>query len=199
VGEYIERQLGSYEYAEEMCRRFVVDRKIQGTRPQISACYYDPAMDAHTGTGRSNAEIMNDVFEKYDVPMIKAAKDRIGNAQMAYKMLKSGEFGICADVCPKTWSSFRTRMHDPKLSGGVLKVKSDDLDDVYDETVYGLNTYVDETIKPREAKAAETLQEYREAGLDEHSLHIYAAQLSRDLQTPEPEARMARGRAGRRM
>ena len=66
-------------------------------------------------------------------------------------------------------------------------------------SVYSLNTFVDETIKPREAKAAETLQQYREAGLDEHSLHIYAAQLSRNLITPEPEARMGRGRATRRM
>ena len=104
VGEFIERQLGSYEYAEEMCQRFLANRQIEGARPQVSACYYDPAMDAHTGTARAdpNAEvIMNDVFEKYDVPMIKAAKDRIGNAQMTYKMLKSGEFGICADVCPE--------------------------------------------------------------------------------------------------
>jgi hypothetical protein len=194
VGEYIERQLGSYEYAEEMCKRFLVDRQIQGSRPQISACYYDPAMDAHTGTGRSNAEIMNDVFERYDVPMIKAAKDRIGNAQMAYKMLKSGEFGICADVCPKTWSSFRTRMHDPKLPGAVFKVKSEDLDDCYDETVYGLNTFIDETIKPKEVAAQEKLNEYREAGLDEHSLMIYGAQLSRDLQAPEPVARLGRAR-----
>ena len=187
VGEQIERKMGSAEFADFVCQSFVVNRQIEGARPQISACYFDPAMDAHTGTGRSNAEIMGDIFERYDVPMLKAAKDRIGNAQMAYKMLQSGEFGIC-DTCPKTWTAFRTRMHDPKLPGAVIKVHSEDLDDCYDETVYALNTFVDETIKPKEVKAAETLQSYREAGLDEHSLAIHAARLSRQLEIPDAQA-----------
>jgi hypothetical protein len=191
VGEYIERKLGSAEYAEEMCQRFLVNRQIEGARPQVSACYYDPAMDAHTGTGRSNAEIMGEVLEKYEVPMIKAAKDRIGNAQMAYKLLQNGEFGIC-DTCPKTWNAFRTRMHDPKLPGAVIKVKGEDLDDAFDETIYGLNTFIDETVKPKDVAAMEKLAEYRAAGLDEHSLHIHAARLSQDLREPEPVARFGR-------
>ena len=60
-------------------------------------------------------------------------------------------------------------MHDPKLPGAVLKVKGEDLDDCYDETVYGLGTFIDETVKPKEVAAQEKLQQYREAGLDEHS------------------------------
>jgi hypothetical protein len=190
--------MGSVEYAQHVCDTFIVNRQIEGSRPQISACYYDPAMDAHTGTGRSNAELMGEIFEQYDVPMIKAAKDRIGNAQMAYRMLSTGEFGIC-DTCPKTWNAFRSRMHDPKLPGAVLKVHGEDLDDIYDENVYSLNTFVDESVKPKEIAAAETLQRYREAGLDDYSLAIYSAKLSRDLQAPEVEARMGRGRATRRM
>ncbi len=198
VGEVVERKMGSVEYAQHVCDTFIVNRQIEGSRPQISACYYDPSMDAHTGTGRSNAELMGEVFERYDVPMIKAAKDRIGNAQMAYRMLSTGEFGIC-DTCPKTWNAFRSRMHDPKLPGAVLKVHGEDLDDIYDENVYSLNTFVDESVKPKEIAAAETLQRYREAGLDDYSLAIYSAKLSRDLQAPEVEARMGRGRATRRM
>jgi hypothetical protein len=192
VGEITHRKMGSEEFAKYACETFVAERQIQGARPVISACYFDPAMDAHTGTGRSNAEIMRDIFDQYDVPMIKAAKDRIGNAQMAYKMLKSGEFAIC-DTCPKTWNAFRTRMHDPKLPGAVIKVHGEDLDDHYDETVYALNTFVDETIKPKEVAAAETLASYRQQGMDEHSLHIYAAKLSRDLQVPEAPARLGGG------
>lgn len=197
VAEIIERKMGSVEFAQHVCNRFIVDRQLEGSRPQISACYFDPAMDAHTGTGRSNAELMGEVFEKYDVPMIKAAKDRIGNAQMAYRMLSTGEYGIC-DTCPKTWNSFRSRMHDPLLPGAVKKVVGEDLDDIYDENVYSLNTFVDASFKPKEVAAAEKLSEYRAAGLDDHSLMIHAARLSQQMQAPEPVARMGHGRAMRR-
>ena len=199
VAELTERKMGSYDFAKHVCETLVANRQLEGARPQIAACYFDPAMDAHTGTGRSNAEIMGDVFEQYEIPMIKAAKDRIGNAQMAYKMLKSGEFGIC-DTCPKAWNSFRTRMHDPDLPGAVIKVHGEDLDDHFDMVVYAINTFVDATIKPKEIQAAETLAGYRAAGLDDHSLAIYAAKLSRDMQAPEGPARLgaSHGRFARR-
>jgi hypothetical protein len=189
VGELVERKMGSDEFAHFVCETFILRRQLQGSRPQICACYFDPAMDAHTGTGRSNAEIIAEVFEQYDVPMLKAAKDRIGNAQMAYKMLMNRSFGIC-DTAPKTWNSFRSRMHDPKLPGAVIKVHGEDLDDVYDETVYALNTFVEATVKPKEVKVAETLQAYAEAGMDPHSLNIYRIKLNQELMKPEAPALM---------
>jgi hypothetical protein len=195
VGEIVERKMGSVEFAERVINRFITERQIQGRRPQISACYFDPAMDAHTGTGQSNAEMMDEIFEKYEVPMISAAKDRIGNAQKAYHLLKTGEFGI-TDACPKTWTSFTSRMHDPKMPGAVLKVHGEDLDDIYDETVYGLNTFVDVSIKPAEDGYADRLKQMQEAGMDEHSLGIYRMRYGRALQEEE-ESKNAPARFGR--
>lgn len=181
VGEIVERKMGSIEFAEHVCQTFIVNRQIQGRRVQITGCYMDPAMDAHTGTGQSNMEMMDDVFTKYDVPVMKAAKDRIGNAQKAYHMLKTGEFAI-TDVCPKSWTSFTSRMHDKKLPGAILKVPGEDLDDLYDETVYGLNTFVDATSKPRDEGYAERLKQMQEAGMDEHSQMIYQMKYLRQMQ-----------------
>jgi hypothetical protein len=190
VAECVERKLGSTDYAEEVVKQFVTGRQLQGNRPRVSACYYDPAMDAHTGTGKSNAELIQEVFDNYDIPMIKAAKDRIGNAQQTYTRLRNKTFMIM-DTCPKTWSSFRSRMHDPKMSGAVLKVKTEDLDDVYDETTYALNTWFESSVKPEEEKAREKLREMQESGLDQHSLHIHATRLSQQIrQGSDQPARM---------
>lgn len=197
IGECVERQMGSEDYAKKIAQDFIL-RKIRGQQCKISACYFDPAMDAHTGNygrkseGLSNAELIANVFSEYGVPMLAAAKDRIGNAMKLYGMLKRRELVITTGA-PRTFTSLKTRMHDPDTPGAVLKVKGEDLDDLYDETAFGVNTFLDETIKPREIAMAEQVQSMREEGLDEHSIAIHTWRMQHE--NPDSGDDMVMGRS----
>jgi hypothetical protein len=174
IGETAEQEMGSEDFGQHIIKTFL-DRE-GGKSPQVTAAYCDPANDSHTNVGRSNMEILGEALAERDIPILPAHKDRIANAQNAFRMLKKGQV-VITDACPMTFKSFNTRMHDPNKSGDVKKVDGNPLDDLYDSAVYLINTYFSGDSKPKEVRQAEKLATYQSRGMDEHSLGIHRLRL----------------------
>ncbi len=170
VAEIVEHGMGSKDFAKKICEEWVIP-SLGEQRRRFAAVYFDPANDQHTGTGKSNMDLMLEVFQQYGLVGIKSAKDRIGNAQNLYNMLKYGQVVIC-DTAPKTFNSLSTRMHDPRAPGDIKKIKGDPLDDLYDETAYAANTFFEQTVMPREVAQLQRLQRLREQGANERTIAI---------------------------
>lgn len=175
IAEIVEPEMGSKDFARKVCREWA-EQPIgmlgaEKQKRRIVAWYCDPANDNHTGTGKSNLEIMDEVFQGYDIPCIKSAKDRVGNAQSLYNMLKYQQVVIC-DTAPKTFQSLNTRMHDPKKPGDIKKIMADPMDDLYDETSYAANTFFESAVKPKDVAFLEKIQKMKEAGSNDHTLWI---------------------------
>lgn len=177
IGEDVERKMYSNEYAHHIGKKFL-EREIGGKRTRIITGYCDPAMDAHTGTGQSNREIIQEVFDQYDLSLMSAAKDSIGNAQSLAGRLSRREF-ILTDLCPKSYESLSSRKHDPDRPGAILKVKGDELDDLVDTDLY-TNTFLTGDRKPDEVATAERLETLRKGGVDERSIAVLKWKLDRE-------------------
>jgi hypothetical protein len=80
-----------------------------------------------------------------------------------YQMLQTGEWQI-ADNCPRVIEAIRTRIHDEKRPGEVLKVPGDPLDDVADDVRYGIYTFITATEKPNDLAMRERLRPLAEQG-----------------------------------
>jgi hypothetical protein len=198
IGELVKQEMGSEDFAHEIGRAFV-DPSINGYQRKFEYAVFDPATDAQTGTGRSNFNIMASVLsEKYGIYCIKAAKgagSRISNAQNLYRMLKSGPPDtpeewkpgqlVITDACPITFASFQTRMHDPDKPGDVKKMHGDPKDDLYDESSYSANTFFSASRMPRDVSINKKLNEYKEAGLDPHSLNVHRARLEMESRSQD--------------
>lgn len=204
IGERAEQEMGSEDFAHKIGSAFI-EPTIEGQRRLIEYAVFDPATDAHTGTGRSNFDIMREVLtEEYGVSCIKAAKDRIGNAQNLYRMLKTGPPDqpekwkpgqlVITDGAPITFSSFQTRIHDKDHPGDIKKIDSDPKDDLYDETSYAANTFFSGSEKPREVAINAKLKEYKEAGMDESSLSVHRMKMERDMPHDDGPVTMGRRR-----
>ena len=170
IGQAVERKMYSDEYAHHVGKMFM-QRDIGGKRCRTVEGYADPAMDAHTGTGRSNLEIINEVLDGYGMHLTKAAKDRIGNAQTLAGKLSRREF-VITDGAMATYESLASRRCDPDLPGAILKIAGDELDDILDETLYGLNNYLQSAGKPKDVAIEEKMQQLREQGADERSVMV---------------------------
>jgi hypothetical protein len=177
IGEDVERKMLSEEYAHHIGKKFL-EREIGGKRTRIITGYADPAMDAHTGTGKSNLDLIQGVFDNYDLTLLKAAKDSIGNAQSLSGRLTRGEF-VLTDLVPKTFESLTSRKHDPDRPGAVLKVKGDELDDILDTDLY-TNTFLTGDKKPDEVATEEHLAALRKTGVDERSVAVVKWRMDRE-------------------
>ena len=174
VGEDVERKMLSEDYAQHVAHKFL-EREIRGSRCRMSGGYCDPAMDAHTGTGKSNKELINGVFENYGLTLLNAAKDSIGNAQALAGRLSRREF-IYTDACLRSFESAQSRRHDPDRPGAILKVHGDDLDDLIDTDLY-TNTFMIGDRKPDEILREEKLKELQKKGVDQRSLSVISWRL----------------------
>lgn len=200
VGEYIglDEETGEKPLSEDFARS-LVDKFVLGGdgRRTVSAVICDPANDSHTGNGRSNMEIMGEVFAEYGIPMMPAHKSRIDNFQNLARMLKKRQV-VVTDVCPATFKSLNTRMHDPARPGDIKKIKGSSLDDLLDETAYAANTYFTGDPKPSEVKNADRIKQFVNAGMDEHSLGInmmkMMMQQGGDDEAPVRISRVGQGR-----
>jgi hypothetical protein len=209
VGELVENNMGSEDFAKLIGKTFI-EPQLDGHRREFEFAVFDPANDSQTGNGRSNYDIMQAVLsEKYEVSCIKAAKgagSRVSNAQNLYRMLKTGLMDkpeewqpgqlVITDAAPITFSSLASRMHDPKQSGAVLKVKGDKKDDLFDQLCYAANTWFSSSEKPKDVTAREKIREYRKAGMDDFSLNVYATRMQQEANKPEKPISLGRG--GRR-
>lgn len=193
IGEIVEQSMGSEDFAKK-CLEVFLD-SAGGAQRQITAAYCDPANDGHTGNGRSNMEIMGETFAGRDIPILASHKDRIANAQNAFRMIKKGQV-VITDACPMLYKSFNTRMHDPKRPGDVKKIKGNPLDDCYDCGVYLINTYFSGEAKPLEVSQAEKIAAFKAAGMDEHSLGVNMFRMMMQQQDEEEPYRISNvGRA----
>jgi len=196
VGEWIGKdeatgeKPSSEDFAREVLKRFLDG----GGKRQVKAAFCDPANDGHTGNGRSNMEIMAEVFAEHDIPLLPAHKNRIANFQNLYRMLKKGQV-VITDACPMSFKSLHSRMHDPARPGDIKKIKGSPLDDLLDETAYAANTYFMGDAKPREVRQAEQMASYAAAGMDEHSIGIH--RMTRMMAQEEDDAPVRISRVGR--
>lgn len=189
LGEEDGVKLGSEDFAHLVIKTFL--DAPGAARRTITAAYCDPANDGHTGNGRSNMEIMAEVFAERDIPMMAAHKERVANWQNLFRMLKKGQF-VVTDTCPITFKAINTRMHDPKKPGDIKKIKGSFLDDFADETGYAVNTYFSGDAKPKEVRQAEQLAKYAEEGMDEHSLGIHRLRMMMDQTDDDAPFRISR-------
>jgi len=197
IAEDVERKMKSEEYAHHIARKFIQRVGPGGQQCRIVSGYADPAMDAHTGTGKSNLDLINDVLINNGVTLTKAAKDSVGNAQLLSGKLSRGEF-IVTDLCPKTYESLTSRKTDPDRPGAILKVPGDELDDVLDETLYGLNQFLTGDRKPDQVATEEKIQQLIAAGVDQRSIAVTRwkmEQASAKLAQPVTMGRPSLGRA----
>lgn len=205
--ERVERKMSSQNFAKAICSDGFPESAVGGPkqaawvttklresdpqRPKYSFVVIDRANDKHSGeaTGKSNYEIMQEVFSQYGIPCVKAdSKDSMGNAQALYNGLANHTL-VLTDQTPKTMKCLTTRVIDERRS--VKKIHGDPLDDIYDETSYGYNTWVANSIKPDRIKLAEDLARMKEHGADDTTLARYAWQREQAIQ--DKEARIKRG------
>lgn len=146
VAERIEKKMHSKEFA----RRIVKDgftqchnprqgpseawtkklRPRDPEGPRILWAQFDPANDQHTGTGKSNYQIMGEVFNEAGIPTILSAHDPMGNAQSLYGGLANHEL-VITTACPYTFNTLTSRVVDERKA--VKKEKGNPQDDCYDE------------------------------------------------------------------
>lgn len=179
IGEDVQRKMPSEEYAHHIGKTFL-SREVGGQRCRVVTGYCDPAMDAHIGTGKSNRELVQGVFDSYGLSLVSAAKDSIGNAQSLSGRLSRREF-IYTDLTPRSYESAASRKHDPKRSGAILKIAGDELDDLIDTDLY-TNTFVTGSAKPDEVATAERLEALRKAGVDQRSIAVVKSRLDREME-----------------
>jgi hypothetical protein len=194
IGEDVERKMYSSDYAHHVAKKFL-EREIGGKRTRIITGYCDPAMDAHTGTGRSNREIIQEVFDKYDLSLMSAAKDSIGNAQSLAGRLTRGEF-VLTDLCPQSFEALVSRKHDPDRPGAILKVSGDELDDCLDCDLY-TNTYLTGDRKPDQVVVEEKIQALVAAGVDQRSIAVTRWKLDREVEKMSDPVTFGRPGVGR--
>lgn len=164
--------------------------------PRMLFAMTDPANDQHTGTGKSNYEIISEVFAEHGVPCILGAHDPMGNAQNLYNGLSNRAL-IVTDACPYTFRTLQSRVVDERKA--VKKEKGNPQDDVYDETAYAWNSWLSESVKPARVTLEEEIEQMRKDGFDETSIARYAWQREQKIRTEEQAAARGIALGGRRI
>ncbi len=187
VRERDEPKMDSVSFAEAICEkgfpatdrapaqaawtRKLHDRDPEG--PRFIFAVFDTANDAHTGTGKSNYELMKPIFERHGIPCIKAggeSKDSQASAMNLYTGLANGLLVLTSAV-PRTFKSLSSRVIDDRRA--IKKIHGDPLDDVLDETRYGYNTYFDASMAPANVALDKEVEEMKQRGVDENSIAHY--------------------------
>ena len=197
IGEIIEKKMGSVDFAKKIRAEWIQPTEnspypnTNGQRMRIVCCFMDPANDSHTGNGRSNMELMEEVFAQDDISVVPASKGRVANAQRVLDGLQNAGL-VITDLCPETYKSLTTRMHSEKTSD-VKKIHGDPLDDIYDETSYAYNTWISESAKPKGVAQEEKIQGMVAAGMDPHSLNMNRLRMLMDtLEDEDAPVRLSR-------
>lgn len=207
VRERDEPKMGSEDFAMAICEKGFekTDRSpAQGNwlkklrdrdpeRPRINFCVIDSANDQHHGTGKSNFEIISAIFAKYGIPCIKAgkeAKDSQASAQNLYSGLSNFNL-VLTNACPRTYKCLSSRVVDIDGPRAIKKLRGDPMDDVLDETRYGYNTWIDQSVMPARVALEKEIQDMVDRGLDETSIAHYKWRREREID--DQERLMAKG------
>jgi hypothetical protein len=212
VRERVARKMPSKELAERICKDGFAasdDPKMPAQEawlkklrprdpegPRILFAMTDPANDQHTGTGRSNYEIIKEVFAAHGVPCVLGAHDPMGNAQHLYNGLSNRSL-VVTTACPYTFNTLTSRTIDDR--NAVKKEKGNPQDDCYDESAYAWNSWIAESVKPKRMALEEELDQMRKDGMDETSLARHAWQRNQQLRTEEQKASRGIALSGRRI
>jgi hypothetical protein len=195
VDEVVEKKMGSYDYAKMLCKRWV-ETKLGDQRRKIMFVCMDPAMNQHHDIGKSNFEIIADVFAEYGISSIPMHKGPADNAQALYKGLANFDI-VITDGMRQTFNAISTRTIDERKA--VKKIHGDPLDDLYDMISGFWNTWIEESIEPERLKLQESLEKMRESGADATAIARRSLMETRKIEAKERET--ARGlplRGGRR-
>jgi hypothetical protein len=210
-GEAAKDSGGNRELDEEDIARKIVELTPASEREQMHDFFLSPDAFGKKSSKNTIAQTEGEILQASDMPWPRPAdNERVNGWSLASKLLLAGkrkgqrgdEVWLISANCPELIAAIPLQMRDPKHLEDVLKTDlgSAKIDqDCMDAARYGLLSKLQPGQKPKEVEAEEKLRALEEAGLDEHSLSIYRIKYSQEARTPEPEARMARGRAGRRM
>jgi hypothetical protein len=182
TGEIIEKKMDSVTFAKKVRDTWLVPKMAGGQQPRYNCWIVDYANDQHQGTGKSNMELMQEVFAPFGIYPVMSAKDPMGNAQNLYNGLANGAL-VLTNACPKAYHSLSTRTVDERKA--VKKVHGSPMDDVYDETAYAYNTWILQAEKPGRLKIADDIEALRKSGIDENSLGKHAWLMEQKLQAKE--------------
>jgi hypothetical protein len=202
VNEMIERKMSSVEFAKKICEQWIKPRfgaEHNAQRRRVLYVTIDPANDSHHGDGqdgKSNYELMAEVFAEYGVPCIKSHKDPADNAQVLYNGLASRML-ILTDGMRDTFNAIATRTIDDRRA--VKKVHGDPDDDRYDMASYAYNTYMQTSVKPERLKIMEEVEARRKRGHDETAIAHYSLMAIRDMELKERERKKGMQLGGARI
>lgn len=144
-------------FARSVYESFLKKRAGQEQPRQLEAMFLGPDSWNDRGDEHTLAGQMNQELEPHGMEFVKANNDRAGGAQLIYTMLQSGALKI-ADSCRNTIKCLESRLHDEKEPVKVMKVISDPLDDVFDETRYGIYSFMEANGEPTELRIQERMK-----------------------------------------
>jgi len=144
-------------FARSVYERFAKKELGQENARNVEAMYLGPDSWNNRGDDHTLAAQMNDELEPHGLEFIKANNDRAGGAQLLYGMLQNGEFKV-ARSCTNTITMFESRIKDEDEPVKVQKVIADPLDDVFDETRYGVYSFMEANGKPAALRIQERMK-----------------------------------------
>ena len=202
---------GNRELDEEDIARQIVERTPGTERPLLSDFFLSPDAFGKKSSKNTIAQTEGEILMASEMPYPRVAdNERITGWSLMSKLMlatkRKGQRGeevwLISANCPELVSAIPLQMRDPKNLEDVLKtdLSTAKLDqDCVDSIRYALKSKLQPGQKPKAVEAEEKLRVLQESGLDSHSLNIYRIRYSQEAQTPEPEARLGKGRATRRM
>lgn len=210
-GEAAKDSGGNRELDEEDIARGIIERTPDGERDRLSDFFLSPDAFGKKSSKNTIAQTQGEILQASGLPWPRPAQnERVTGWSLMSKLLlaskRKGQRGdecwLISANCPELVAAIPLQMRDPKHLEDVLKTDlgAAHIDqDATDAARYALASKLQPGQKPKEAVAEEKLRVLQESGLDDHSLNIYRIKYSQEAQTPEPDARMGRGRATRRM
>jgi hypothetical protein len=193
--ELCEKKMISKEFAEEICELWIAP-KMGEERPRILFATIDPSNDNEDGTGETNFDIIQGVFAKYGVSLIKSHKNPSDNAQKLYVGLAGQEI-VLTDAMRQTFNSVSTRVIDARRA--VKKIHGDPADDLYDMCAYAYNTWLVEAVKPERMRIQEQVAKMMREGKDPGTIFRWSLQETKKMEAKERAAEQGIPLTGKRI
>jgi hypothetical protein len=156
VDEIVAKHMDAPDFAQYLKDRWCGLKDQDGNEREISYWFLSPdawqSRGMRSDSGNSIAEQMQ---RASGLPFETASNDRKAGWMSMYTMLKSGKWQVCGDRCPQLVKAIPSRVHDPDKPGDLIKVSGDPLDDIADDTRYGIHSFITTPRKPRSVLIAE--------------------------------------------